>query len=112
MKRKTSNRVQRKVADEELTPITDVPRNWWLAYTMFNGKPGRSGPYTRVEAEHRMRATNWRPGASPVFQQDEKGGRGRGWVVQNNARKRLAQSRAASSAKAGSNRKPGIYTKD
>ena len=59
--------------NEEISPIkSEPPRDWWIAYTQFNGKPGRSGPYTQAEAEHRMRSTHWSAGSAPRFERSGK----------------------------------------
>lgn len=54
---------------EELSPIKrEAPRDWYICFTQFNGKPGRCGPYSQEQAEHRMRSTHWRPGSAPRYE--------------------------------------------
>ena len=52
--------------------IPEQARDWWLCFTQWDGKPGRCGPYTQYEAEHRMRSTHWRPGSAPRYERSGK----------------------------------------
>src|ERR1700748_1773630 len=93
--------------DEAIGPIPKlVVREWWICFYQYNGERGRAGPYTREEAESRMKSMHWRPGQQQCFKREANS---LSWSAQIAARKgrakRIAASRALQCGRAGERRR-------
>lgn len=93
--------------DEAIGPIPkSIVREWWICFVQYNGERGRAGPYTREEAEQRMRTMHWRPGQRPCFKREANS---KSWAAEIKARKgrakRIAASRASQCGAAGARRR-------